>query len=814
MGSLSIFQPRRVASLCLLMALLAGTALAQTLATTVPLVMPSAIAFDGQGNLYLADTANHVIRKVDPAGHITTVVGTGTQGFSGDGGVAPAALLDSPQGVAVNSANLYIADTHNHRIRRVQLATGIITTVAGASSIGSSGDNGPASAATLDAPTALALDNKGNLYLADTRGQRIRRIDALTGVITTVAGTGAQGFEGDGGAATAASMDSPGGLAVDSNGNLYLADTHNHRIRRIDTATGAITTVAGTGVSGFAGDNNSATTAKLTLPHGISIDTQGNIYISDTANHRIRRIDGATGIITTIAGEGTQGFAGDGGIAAGASLDSPRATAVSPSGSATIADTDNQRIRQIASGTLLHTIAGLGTTIPGSLALNGPAVVSYGSGHITAIFTTTSSVTGAITFLDSYAASSNTAAVIPLAGATAVFDTSQLAAGDHAITATYTGDSTHGAAQSTVFALAVSPLPLTAVITPASVSYGETPPSITGLLSGVLLRDQSAISATFSTTAAALSPAGSYPVTVTLAGAAAGNYTLAASPAFTITPAPTVTTLSIAPAPTTVNSGDPVTFAVHVVSQTNGNPTGSVAILDGSSMIATGNVNSAGDMVFTSSTLNTGSHVFLASYSGDANFKASNSSRASLTVNGSQTPADFTLTPTGATTQSIISGTSATFTFGTSIQNGLSSSISLSASGLPNLATAAFNPAYIPPGSTSTTFTLTIATPKTAGLERRIKPPGTSIILALLFFPLGLFVLRRSPIGSRIPLLGMLILLAPLFCMGCGDRIYTGTRSTDASKTYTIAVTGTATSPAGTSLQHTATVTLVVLPAS
>src|SRR5437899_1027182 len=161
MGSQSIFQPRPVVLLCLLVALLPNTTWAQTLATTVPLVLPSAVALDAQGNLYLAETANHVIRKVDASGHIAVIAGTGTQGYGGDGGPAAAALLDSPQGLAVDAASLYIGDTHNHRIRKVDLASGTITTIAGNSSSGSSGDAGLAIAATLDTPTALALDNKG-----------------------------------------------------------------------------------------------------------------------------------------------------------------------------------------------------------------------------------------------------------------------------------------------------------------------------------------------------------------------------------------------------------------------------------------------------------------------------------------------------------------------------------------------------------------------------------------------------------------------------------------------------------------------------
>ena len=424
MGSQSIFQPRSVVLLCLVAALFPSTAGAQTLATTVPLVLPSAIAFDAQGNLYIAETANHVIRKVDGAGHISVMAGTGTQGFSGDGGPASAALLDSPQGLAADAHHLYIADTHNHRIRKVDLGTETITTIAGNSSAGSDGDTGLASAATLDAPTAIALDNKGNLYVADMRSHRIRKISATTGVITTVAGNGTQGFDGDGVEAVASLIDSPAGLAVDSSGNLYISDSHNYRVRRINAATGEITTVAGTGSAGFSGDSGAATAAALALPQGLSVDQQGIIYLADSANHRLRRIDVAQGKISTIAGVGTQGFAGDGGPAVAASLDSPRSVTVN-AGSVVVADTGNRRIRTIASDGSLQTVAGLGAPTPGAIVLSGSPVVSYGTGHLVATLNSATPATGSVTFLDSNGAMAN----VPLSSNVASLDTSSLPVG-------------------------------------------------------------------------------------------------------------------------------------------------------------------------------------------------------------------------------------------------------------------------------------------------------------------------------------------------------------------------------------------------
>jgi sugar lactone lactonase YvrE len=262
--------PFRIALPLLLFVLSLSSLPAQTTsvsALTIPLVLPSAIVFDSAGNLYVAETGNHVVRKVDTNGNLTTIAGTGTQGFSGDTGPATSATLDSPQGLALDPANnLYIADTHNHRIRRLDLTTGLITTIAGSTS-GFSGDGAPALSAQLNLPTALAFDASGSLYFADTANHRIRRIDASTGLITTIAGTGTQGYSGDGAAALSAAIDSPTGIAIDPSGNLYLADTHNHRIRKITSSTGLISTIAGTGVPGFSGDSAPASAATLALPH-------------------------------------------------------------------------------------------------------------------------------------------------------------------------------------------------------------------------------------------------------------------------------------------------------------------------------------------------------------------------------------------------------------------------------------------------------------------------------------------------------------------------------------------------------------------
>ncbi len=312
-------------------------------ATAASLFSPSGVAVDGAGNFYIADAGNHRIRKVDAAGTITTIAGTGEGGYSGDDGPATAARLDSARGVALDGdGNLYIADTENHRIRKVD-AAGTIVTVAGTGAGGYSGDGGPAIAAQLNGPSGVAPDAAGNLYIADFFNHRIRRIDAA-GTIVTVAGTGAGGYSGDGGPAIAAQLNGPSGVAPDAAGNLYIADIENHRIRRIDAA-GTIATVAGAGEYGDGGDGGPAAAAQLALPEGVAVDSAGNFYIADTRNHRIRRVD-AAGVITTVAGTGEYGDGGDGGPATEARIASPLGVAVDSAGNFYIADSGNHRIRK------------------------------------------------------------------------------------------------------------------------------------------------------------------------------------------------------------------------------------------------------------------------------------------------------------------------------------------------------------------------------------------------------------------------------------------------------------------------------------
>jgi RHS repeat-associated protein len=315
-------------------------------ATSASLNYPGGAAYDSQGNLYVADSFNDRIRRISTTGTITTVAGTGTFGFAGDGGPATSAQLASPLELAVApDGSVYFADVDNHRVRRIA-TDGTITTVAGSGTRGYGGDGGPATSALLAEPTGVAVTPDGQLIVADYANNRVRRI-ATDGTITTVAGTGAAGFGGDDGLATSAMLRGPSSVAVGADGTIYVADSDNHRVRRIAT-DGTITTVAGTGVSGNSGDGGASGAAQLMRPVGIAVDADTNLFVADQQAHRIRRI-GADGIIMTVAGTGLAGSDGDGGLAVNARVSRPRGVAIAPDGALVVVDAAGQRIRRVGS---------------------------------------------------------------------------------------------------------------------------------------------------------------------------------------------------------------------------------------------------------------------------------------------------------------------------------------------------------------------------------------------------------------------------------------------------------------------------------
>ncbi|MEI6817336.1 MAG: T9SS type A sorting domain-containing protein [Bacteroidota bacterium] len=344
---------------------IAGTGIAgyngdNILATTAKLNGPGGIAIDKFGNVFIPDGLNNRIRKIDhTTGFISTVAGIGTAGYSGDSGLATLAELHDPTGVAVDdSGNIFIADENNNVIRKVFASTGKIFTYAGTGNGTFGGENGPAISADLSVPSNVCLDKMGNLFICDFGNFRIRKVDKTTGIINTVAGNGTSNFNGDGILATNAELNFPYGVSVDTLGNIFIADNNNYRVRKLDVTTGLISTVAGNGMAGFFGDNGQATSAKLMEPIGICLDMHRNIFIADYDNCRIRKVDFTTGIINTIAGNGTCGFFGDLGLATAAEINKPISIAVDSTGDIFISDLANNRIRKIVHSSGIPNIDG------------------------------------------------------------------------------------------------------------------------------------------------------------------------------------------------------------------------------------------------------------------------------------------------------------------------------------------------------------------------------------------------------------------------------------------------------------------------
>ncbi len=337
-------------------------------AATVAQVRPYRVASDASGNIYIVDFNR--IRKVDNLGTITTIAGTGIAGFSGDSGPATLAQLDTPEDVAVDaSGNIYILDVNNYRVRKIN-SVGTITTVAGNGTAGFSGDGGPATSAQINTSWGIAIDGSGNIYISDSQNHRIRKVSS-TGTMTTIAGNGTGGYSGDGGLATSAQVNYPQGLVVDASGNLLIADLGNYRIRKIST-TGTITTAVGNGSAGFSGDGGAATSAQINGAVGIALDVSGNIYFADQApSNRIRKVT-TSGIINTIAGTIVSGYSGDGGPATSAQLNQPEGVAVDGSGNVYIADVANYRVRVICINNCLASINEQSTLIQNVLIYPNP----------------------------------------------------------------------------------------------------------------------------------------------------------------------------------------------------------------------------------------------------------------------------------------------------------------------------------------------------------------------------------------------------------------------------------------------------------
>jgi sugar lactone lactonase YvrE len=339
----------------------ARTAAPSARAEAVALAQPTGLALDGEGNLFVTDIGTHRLLKLDRRGALSVVAGTGEGGFNGDGRLATAARLFAPHDVALDAGgNLLIADTYNHRVRRVD-RKGIITTLAGNGRGGYAGDGGPAAKASLNNPQGIALGRDGTLFIADTYNHVVRRVDPA-GTITTFAGTEA-GLAGDGGPANRAQLSLPMAVAVAPDGSVAISDAGNNRLRRVDPA-GRIETVLGTGPgsgtagAGFAGDGGPVAKARIFAAADLEINAAGELFLSDSGNNRVRLI--SKGVITTVAGSGAAGAGGDGGSALAAALDAPQKIALGPDGSLYIADRANHRVCRVDAGGRIETVCGGG----------------------------------------------------------------------------------------------------------------------------------------------------------------------------------------------------------------------------------------------------------------------------------------------------------------------------------------------------------------------------------------------------------------------------------------------------------------------
>jgi trimeric autotransporter adhesin len=701
------------------------------LATSAEFQQPFAVAVDFQGNLFISDFAKDVVRRVDATTHIvTTVTGNGTAGFGGDLGPASAGILHSPSGLSFDAGgSLYISDSGNQSIREIDGATGHLSTFAGNQVAAYSGDGGVATSASLHSPADVAVDDQGSLYISDSANDALRKVDPASLIITSAAGNGSPGSTGNGGLAVSALLNAPAAVAVNTAGDIYIADDSNNVIRKITAVGGGISVAAGTGVAGFSGDGGLATSAKFSNPQGLAVDAAGNLYIADSANNVFRKISASTQNVITLAGDkvaNAAGYTGDNGAATSAKLHTPTHPALDAAGNIYFADSANGVVRKIA----------------------GVAPVAFANTSVN-----TSSAAQDVTI------SNNGTAALVISGLTLPADYN-LSGPDTTCTAS------------------------TSLAPGASCVLGIVfAPTATGALNETLTVTDNL---------------GTQNISLTGTGQ-------------TAPPSPAATTTTLTVSPTAPVSGEAVTLTATVAPVPTGGSTGTVSFYDGTTLLGTSSVNSSGIATFSAQSLAVGSHSLTAVYSGNSTSATSTSSAVTITIT-SAVAAQFNVTaPTAAV--SATPGTPLNITIGVPPIGNFTSQVTMSASGLPAGATATFNPPVVTPGSTGATTVMTVTFAKIAASTPAPAQPAPLAPLALLAISaLGLTaMLLTQKLATRLPrpltaaFATAALLIASISVGGCNGGFAGFSPTTPAAQTVVVTVTGTS-----GSIRHSTTVTINV----
>jgi Chitobiase/beta-hexosaminidase C-terminal domain/FG-GAP-like repeat/Bacterial Ig-like domain (group 3)/NHL repeat len=770
-------------------------------ATQTPLDEPLDVAVDGDGNLYIADETNEVVWQVAAAtGEATVVAGTlQSPGYSGDGGPATSAQLSGPNHVALDQdGNLYISDSGNQLVRLVTAATGTISTYAGTRTAGTGiGDGGPATSAHLDNPEGLTFDSAGNLYIADSGNARIRMVNAGTGIITTVAGGGSSPgpSQGDGGPATSASLTAPIDVALDPQGNLYIADDGASRVRKVAVATGIISTVAGNGDRGSSGDGLPATQAEA-VPYGLAVDGAGDLYIS--SGSVVRELAAGGTSLTTFAGSGYTGYSGDGGSATLANFCGPDGLAFDPAGNLYVADQCDYRIRKVTFSNAVATPTF--NVAAGAYSSTQSVEISDATQGAIIYYTTDGSTPTPHSSVYSAAIAVNQSETLKAIAVAGGYANSPVAAATYTIgliaptVAVTPAASTITTAQSLSVTVAVSggtgnPTP-TGAVTLSSGSYSAQQTLAGG-------------SATFSIAAGAL-PVGSDMLKATYApdSASSGTYSTAtqSTTVSVTTPIGTaVATVTVTPSVTNLTNAQTLTVAV-AVSGASGQPTptGSATLRAGT--WSNQQTLSSGGATFTvpAGTLSAGSNTLTAAYSGDATFAVASGTTTvtvSAVVSSGQTPSP--ISPGGSATSTI------TFSAGTTYSGtmNLACALTASPSGAQSLPTCSMNPTSITlasGGSSTSKLTVnTTAASTTAwlhpfGAPLRWLGGGGAALAAVLLFGIPA---RRRRWASMFALLLAIFAFGTAGCGGGGNSGGGGgggqTIPATTAGNYTFTVTGT-----------------------